>query len=233
MTISIIIPVFNQGEYLEEAIESAYNQTIAAQEIIVVNDGSTDNSLEVAERYMFKNLPGLESHVRVINQVNKGLPSARNTGIMNATGDYLLFLDADDLLEETAVEKISNAIAQTNADIVAPSFTMFGKENRTVIIGIPTMDELKIANRLGYFCAIRRTTLLEVGGYNPKMKWGWEDYDLWFDLFKRGKTLAVIQESLVRYRTKEVSMLTESNKHSAELWGQIHINHPEVFGKPL
>lgn len=229
--ISIIIPAFDQVEFLTECIESAYNQTSPAHEILVINDGSHDNTVEIAERYMFKQFPGIESPVRVINQVNKGLPSARNTGIMNATGNYCLFLDADDMLKENAIEKINVAISQTNADIIAPSFECFGKIDKDIILQVPTMEEMKTANRLGYFCAIKRSTLLEVGGYSPRMKWGYEDYHLSFDLFSRGKTLAVIQEPLVRYRVKDKSMIHDAQAHHEELMEQIKKDFPLIWTK--
>ena len=228
-TISICIPSFNQAEYLEDALESAYNQTMSPLEIIVVDDGSTDNSLEIANRYMFKEFPMIESPVRVISQVNKGLASARNTGIMNAKGDYCLFLDADDMLKENAIQRITQEIIQHNPDIVAPSFKEFGKSDREIILNGFTMEDLKVANRIGYFCAIRRSALLEVGGYNPKMKWGFEDYDLSFDLFKRGKTIAIISDILVMYRVKDISMITIANEHSDELMAQIKKNHPNIW----
>lgn len=231
MKISVVIPCYNHAEYLPEAIESAYNQTLPPHEIIVVNDGSTDNTREVAERYAYKDFPLIESPVRVINQVNKGLPSARNTGIMNATGDYIQFLDADDILMENALERIAQEILATNADIVAPSFKCFGKENHTVILQGFDMEALKQANRIGYFSCVRRSAIAEVGGFNPKMRFGWEDYDLWFDMFKRGKSIAIIQEVLVLYRTKERSMIHEANEHQEELWAQIHKNHPEIWLK--
>jgi glycosyltransferase involved in cell wall biosynthesis len=227
--ISIIIPSFNQAEYLEDAIESCYNQTMSPLEIIVVDDGSTDNSLEIAKRYEFKEFPMIESPVKVISQVNKGLASARNTGIMNARGDYILPLDADDMLKENAIARITKEIIQYNPDIVAPSFKEFGKSDREVILTGFTMEDLKVANRIGYFSAVRRSVLLEVGGYNPKMKWGFEDYDLSFDLFKRGKTIAIIPEVLVMYRVKEASMITTANEHSEELMKQIKINHPNIW----
>lgn len=229
MTISIVIPCFNQAEYLEECIESAYNQTVCPHEIIVVNDGSTDNTKEIAERYMFREFPGMESPVKVITQVNKGLSSARNTGIMAVTGEYCLFLDADDVLKENAVEKITQEIARSNADIVAPSFQEFGKSNRTVILSGFTIDDLKVANRLGYFCAIRRSALVEAGGYSPKMKWGYEDYHLWFDLFSRGKNISIIPEVLVMYRVKEKSMIHTANAHADELHAQIRKDFPHIF----
>ena len=221
-TISIIIPLYEQADYIEDCLESAYNQTMPAHEIIVVDDGSTDGGGEIAERYRFSQFPGIESPVKVIHQVNKGLPSARNTGIMNATGDYIWFLDADDMLKENAIERMTQEMIKVNADIYAPSFKEFGKSDREVILGGFTMDDLKVANRLGYFSPIRRSALLEIGGYSPRMKAGWEDWHLWFNLFTRGKTVAVIPEILVMYRVKEKSMITEANEHAEELWGQIH-----------
>jgi glycosyltransferase involved in cell wall biosynthesis len=229
MKISIVVPTFNQAEYIEDCLESAYNQTLQAHEIIVVNDGSTDDTKEIAERFMFKEFPLIDSPVRVINQVNKGLASARNTGIMNATGDYILFLDSDDILEENAIERFTQEAKLTNADIIAPSFKEFGKSDREVILGGFTLEDLKVANRLGYFSMVKRSALLECGGYNPKMVFGFEDWDIWFDLFKRGKSIVVLQEVLVNYRVRERSMIHESNKHYDELTAQIRKNHPELF----
>ncbi len=229
MRISIIIPTFNQSEYIEDCLESAYNQTVQAHEIIVVIDGSTDETKEIAERFMFKEFPLISSPVRVINQVNKGLASARNTGIMNATGDYILFLDSDDILEENAIERLTQESQATNADIIAPSFREFEKSNREVILGGFTIEDLKVANRIGYFSMIKRSALQAIGGYNSKMVWGFEDWDLWFDLFKRGYSISVLQEVLVNYRVREKSMITESNKHAEELMAQIRKNHPTLF----
>ncbi len=227
--ISIVIPSYNQGDYLEECIESCYNQTMQADEIIVVDDGSKDDSLGIARRYEFKEFPMIESPVRVISQVNKGLASARNTGIMNAIGHYILFLDADDVLMENAIETFTKHASETNADIIAPSFREFGKSEREVILGQFNMEDLKIANRLPYFSLIKRSALLECGGYSPRMKWGYEDYALWFDLFSRGKSIAVLQDILVKYRIKERSMIHEANEHRDELLSQIRKDFPSVF----
>lgn len=217
----LIIPSYNQQEYLPDAIESALNQTLPFQEIIVVDDGSTDNSLEIARKYP----------VKVISQVNKGLASARNTGIMNSSGDYVFFLDADDILSPNTNEIITKAIKETNADIVAPSFKCFGKGNDIIILS-PTINLEMFkdgGNYLPYFCAVRREKLLEVGGYSPKMTWGWEDLHLWINLLSRGATVKTIPEVLVLYRTKEKSMWTESVKHSEELKAQIE----KDFGRYL
>ena len=220
-TFTIGITAYNYASYLSDAIESALAQT-APCKVIVVNDGSTDNTLDIAEAY---------EGVKVINQVNKGLPSARNTIIMNATTDYILFLDADDILLENCIEKMMVAARENYPDVIAPSFKTFGLSNEPIILtGIPSLDEFKTANRLGYFSAIKRKVLLEIGGYNPKMVWGYEDWDVWIDIFKRRHSLCVLQDILVLYRTKETSMLTESNKHADELREQMRKNHPFVYG---
>ena len=215
MKTTVIIPCYGQAEFLSEAIESALSQTVPC-EIIVVNDGSPDNTKEIAKKYP----------VKLINQVNKGLASARNTGIMNASGDYILPLDADDVLFADAVEKLQQEAEKSGADIIAPEFQTFGMTQTRFKYGdIPTLEMFWEANRLPYFCLIKKSALLEIGGYQPKMTHGWEDLHLWFDLLRRGKTISLVRESLVLYRTKEKSMITEANKHADELWAQIHKDH--------
>lgn len=232
--ISIIIPVYNGAEWLAEAIESALNQTKKVYEIIVVNDGSTDNSLEVAQRYP----------VTIINQVNKGLASARNTGLMNTaeitledTLDfseigkaYCLFLDADDILLPNAVERILETIKQNpDADIICPSFREFGLGNREVILmPNPTLEDFRTGNRVGYCAAIRRSVLLEVGGYSPRMTWGAEDLHLWINLLTKGFKISTIPDILWMYRLKETSMWTETQKHKTEFLAQINKDFPNV-----
>src|SRR3990167_5501665 len=220
--ISCIIPCFNHQEYVATAIASALDQTIPC-EIIFVNDGSTDNSLEIAKSFQNKG-------VRIVNQVNKGLPSARNTGIMNATGDYILPLDADDMLKENCIERLTQIIKETDGDIIAPSFKCFGIENREIILDPRiTVKDFVTGNRIGYFSAIRRTKLLECGGYSPRMTWGYEDYHLWFDLMSRGIKMVILSDVLVMYRTKTESMLAEANKHQEELMAQIQKDFPFYF----
>ena len=218
-TLSVIIPVFNQAQYLVTCIESVLDQTVKPHEIIVVIDGSPDNSLEIAKSY--------ESKIKVISQVNKGLASARNTGLMNMTGDYFFPLDADDMMLENCIERISQVIEETNADIVAPSFKTFGKYNEPVILmANPTLDDFKTSNRIPYFSAIKKEALLEVGGYSPRMTFGYEDLHLWVNLLTRGKKLITIPDMLILYRTKEKSMIHEAQSHHQELMTQIYKDFP-------
>ena len=226
MKITIAIPAYKQDEFLPEAIESALAQSYKDIEIIVVNDGSPDNTQTVAEGY----LP-LSSKLKVINQVNKGLASARNTAIMNMSGDYFLPLDSDDILMENCVERIVEVIEKTNADVVGPSIRCFGLgHNDTILMPNPTFDDFKMGNRLAYCSAIKKEVLLECGGYSPRMDTlgGWEDLHLWYDLMSRGKKIVTIQEPLVMYRTKQESMWTKTKGNEKELWAHINKDFPQT-----
>lgn len=224
MKVSIIIPCYEQAQYLSEAIESALAQTEKC-EVIVINDGSPDNTKEVASKYS----------VKLINQVNKGLASSRNTGIMNATGEWIMPLDADDVLMPDCVgELLYKAEQDPDADVIGPSLKEFGLSNAvTILKENPTIEDMRIGNHLGYFSMIRKSALLEVGGYSPRMDKGWEDYHLWFDLLSRGKKIVTVPMPLVYYRTKANSMWHESKKHQKELWDQIFKDFPEILPKEI
>ncbi len=111
--ISIIVPVYNIEEYLPRCIESILNQTYTNLELILVNDGSTDNSGRICDEYATK-----DQRVFVIHKKNGGSSSARNAGIKEAKGEYLGFVDSDDYIENTMYEKMVNAVKDTGANII-------------------------------------------------------------------------------------------------------------------
>lgn len=115
--VSVIIPVYNVEKYIEEAIESVMNQTYKNVEIVVVDDGSTDNSGKLCDEIAKK-----DDRIKVYHTVNGGLSVARNVGLENATGDYLMFLDSDDFLELDAVENMYNAIEEKDADYIIGNY---------------------------------------------------------------------------------------------------------------
>ena len=213
--ISCIIPCYNQSQYLVECVESILAQTYKPHEIFIVNDGSTDETRQIALQY---------PEVKYIEQVNKGLASARNTGIMNSTGEWFYPLDADDKMIPNCLQRIADTIADNpDIDLIAPSFKEFGTRDRSVILmPNPTIEDFKTGNRIGYFSAIKKEALLEVGGYSPKMTWGYEDYHLWFNLLKIGKKVVTIPDILIMYRVKEQSMIHDAQKHHDELMAQIY-----------
>jgi glycosyltransferase involved in cell wall biosynthesis len=217
---SIVIPVYNQACFLNEAIASAVGQTYKNFEVIVVNDGSTDDSYDVAKGW----------GIKVVNQSNKGLSGARNAGVLNSDGDLLLMLDADDWVEKDYLEKTIPLMGEGVA-VVTTGTAPFGHCTESLWdVGSPTLGSLMQNNGLVYCSLMRRTAFLETGGYNPRMTWGYEDWNLWIDITKRGWKIATIREPLFHYRVKEISMYTEATKHHNELVTVIHALHPDLFG---
>ncbi|MGZ3777530.1 MAG: glycosyltransferase family 2 protein [Mucilaginibacter sp.] len=120
--VSIIIPAYNSGKYLGETIRSVMRQTWPNTEIIIVDDGSADNSLEIAKKHQ-------NDRVKVIGQANKGASGARNRGIKEAKGDYIQFLDADDLLAPDKIEKQLKAIVNDPNTMAYGALVRFSKES--------------------------------------------------------------------------------------------------------
>lgn len=221
--ITIGIPAYNAQEWISDSIESALKQVElnpGIVEVIVCNDGSTDNTKKIIKSYP----------VEIIDQTNRGLPGARNAIIMNAKGDYFLPLDADDILLDDCVSELLEYISKTDATIIGLSFKEFGiSKNNVILHPNITLDMMKTANFLGYCSAIKMKELKKVGGYNARMTYGWEDWDLWIDLLKKGHSVVTIPKPLWLYRVKTESMYTESLKHSEYLQNQIKLNHKEIW----
>lgn len=112
--VSVIVPVYNVENYLARCLNSLINQTLHEIEIICINDGSSDNSLNILDEYSNK-----DARIRIVNQENKGLSKSRNTGIDLATGEYISFVDSDDWVDENFLEVLYNAAKGHNADIAA------------------------------------------------------------------------------------------------------------------
>ena len=219
--VCIILPCFNQKDYVREAIESAIAQTVHCQ-IIYINDGANDGSLEIAKEYP----------ILIIDQANKGLASARNTGIMNANSEWIIPLDCDDILLPNAVQRILETIKQNpDADIIAPSFKEFGLGSREVVLmANPTLEDFRARNRIGTCTAVKTSVLKEVGGYSPKMVEGYEDLHLWINLLTRGYKLVTIPEILWMYRLKKESMYTKITPEiHKKLIAQINLDFPEAL----
>lgn len=112
--LSIIVPVFNAGCYLDKCINSIVNQTYQNIEIILVNDGSTDNSLEICQQYQ-----GSDQRIKIISKENSGLIRARKSGLSIASGSYIGFVDSDDWIEPTMFETLVNCMEETGCDLVS------------------------------------------------------------------------------------------------------------------
>ena len=123
MKVSIIIPVYNNEKYLEVCIESACNQSYSNLEIILVNDGSTDNSLNICKNYAEKDI-----RIKIIEKNNSGVSSARNVGLKKSTGEYILFLDSDDYIDTNMIKDMVYKIKKYDTDLVICGFIVFDQD---------------------------------------------------------------------------------------------------------
>lgn len=133
--ISVIIPVYNDEKYLAQCLDSVLRQTYSNLEIILVDDGSTDSTPELCEKYREK-----YDNIRILHKKNGGVGSSRNAGLEMATGEYILFVDHDDLLSETHVEELYNLLKKDNADIAVGNFNHFIEEKRAYGIWLKEDD---------------------------------------------------------------------------------------------
>lgn len=124
MKVSIVIPVYNVERQLKRCVDSVINQTYKNVEIILVDDGSTDDSGELCDQ-----LEHIDDRIIVIHQENKGLSGARNSGMKNVTGDYVYFLDSDDYIEFDAIERLAERAISTNADIIIGNYSIVNEKN--------------------------------------------------------------------------------------------------------
>jgi len=138
--VSIIIPVFNAEKYLVECLDSVLAQTYDNFEVIIINDGSTDKSRDIIDQYSKR-----EEKIHSYHKKNGGVSSARNYGIDNASGDFICFIDADDIIENTYIETLYNAL-QGKADSSVSGFKYIKVPKENEIVVIPEKNEIKNLN---------------------------------------------------------------------------------------
>lgn len=227
MKVSIVIPCYNHKEYIKESINSALNQTYEDKEIIVVNDGSTDESLQVIQEYKDK--------ITIIDQPNAGLSRSRNVGFAAASGDAFLPLDADDYIAPTYLERTVPLLNDPKVGIVATDMQYFGEGNSLIPAYNVELEEEKYSNNIPVCSLIRRQAFEQANKYEDifvlrgKKICGYEDWELWIDILKHGWKVASVNEILFFYRIKPVSMVTEADTVRHELIEEIRKRHSGLF----
>lgn len=214
MQLSIVIPCYNHGTYLEECLAELQDiRTDYEYEVIVVNDGST-------EPETLKILDSLEgSDICIINQSNKGLAAARNSGIHVARGKYILPLDCDNILLETYInDGIGMLESEEKLGVVYANAEYFGE--REGIWRVPDFDyrKLYMANYIDACAIFRKKDWEHVGGYDERMPYmGWEDWDLWMRLALAGIRFKHLSRVGFKYRVRSDSMIRTTKLHEKEL----------------
>lgn len=178
---SLIIPAYNVEKYIKKCLDSVLNQTYNNYEIIIINDGSTDNTSKILESYKSN------KKIKIINQENKGLSNARNTGVSNAKGDYILFIDSDDFIEKELLEILNKTIK--DEDLIRFQIRILDETNKIIkeykeetfnnLNGIEAFNKLSKYNlvELAVCYAYKKDTFLK-NNYKFEEKTYHEDFGL-------------------------------------------------------
>lgn len=228
-TVSVIIPCYNSGAFIDEAVRSALDQTHRDLEIVVIDDGSKDaQTLEVLRNNSWK-------RTRILRQENMGPAAARNAGIRAAVGKFILPLDADDRIAPTYVEK-ALAVLRTQPDvgIVYCKAMCFGDYEGPWDIPPYSEQEMVINNCIFCTALFRKSDWEAVGGYRENMRSGLEDYDFWIKMISKGIGVYQIDEYLFYYRIQKISRTTNfcsDNERIIATSAEIFRNNIEFFAQ--
>lgn len=206
--ISIIIPCYNVANTILETLDSALNQTYPNTEIIIIDDGSSDHLDQIIQPHLLTH-----KNVHLYKQENKGLPAARNAGVLNSKGTYLVFLDGDDLLDKTFLAQCHNEFKKdSSVSLVYTDTILF--EAKSGLLKLPrySYQTLLIGNCIVATAMIRRDYFEDAGLYDESLKFE-EDWELWIRYLHKYPNVVKIPKPLFYYRKRKTrDSMTDNNK---------------------
>lgn len=211
--VSVIVPVYNVEKYVDKCLRSLVNQTMNDYELIIINDGSTDESEKIIEKYISA-YPNLIKHIK---QENQGLSDARNNGLKLINSDYVMFIDSDDYVCNDMLEKMYNKITKENCDFVICGNNVV-KENGEIISSTYPNNycDLDFITQmlLGNLCAwnkIIKKEIIEDEDLLFRSRVWYEDIDFSFKLFMKAKKMCFLEENLYNYLLRDGSIMNSKN----------------------
>lgn len=225
---SVIIPCFNTGDFIEECLESVARQGVPGVELIVVDDGSTQESTRQALRRAAVQYPGLQ----VIRTEHHNVGAARNSGFTRSSGEFVLFLDSDDLLGKDFLSATLEALAKRpDCGVAFTDIELFGLIRGVWRTGpLWSQGEIYIHNYLQHCSLIRREVFERFGGFNPNL-WSKEDWDLWIKLHRHGVRFAKAAGGRALYRKHPNSKLSQNQINRPYLVNRVILNHKAAYGR--
>ncbi len=223
--VSVIIPCYNLGKYLDEAVDSVLSQTYIDYEIIIVNDGSTDEfTINLLKGYS-------KPKTVVLTTTNQGLPATRNYGIGQSSGEYICCLDADDRYHPEFLEKTVKVFEEDinfEYGIVTTNFELFEKSSDKIEVIDFNPYALAVENRFHVASLFRQKCWEEVGGYATNLS-GYQDWNFWLSIISREYKWYTVKEFLFYYRDREGSMLKGSDLKRDDIFKKIIGNNKEFY----
>jgi glycosyltransferase involved in cell wall biosynthesis len=224
--VSVIIPCYNQAVYLPETLHSVLDQTYSDWECIIVDDGSPDHTSGVAQEWTQKDV-----RFKYLKKPNGGVSDARNAGIRNATGEYILPLDSDDKISK---DYMREAVAVLDADpevrLVYSRARFFGVVNRKWRTADYSYKEIIMKNMIFCSAFYRKKDFDKTNGYNTSMITGWEDWDFWIDFLNEKSKVVRLDACHFFYRRKNASRNKSLTREQKErLYLQLFNNHREIY----
>lgn len=202
--VAVISACFNHGRFVPEMLESVWSQTLPAHEVIVVNDGSTDDTARILSRLR-------HSSLRIIHTPNRGPSAARNTAISATDAPLILNLDADDRIAPTYLQKATDAMtSDPGLGIAYGDVRFFGTRSDAFDLPPYSLAEMLRDNVIVSAAVFRRADWETVGGYAQELIHGTEDYDLWLSIIGLGRGVYRIPEEMVFYRTHPLDQASRS-----------------------
>lgn len=226
--VSVIIPIYNAEKYLADTIYSVKKQTFPNWDCILINDGSSDNSEDIA----LKTIKG-DNRFRYINQENLGVCVARNNAIKESVGNYILCLDADDLISGNFLEETVKVLdSDSDIKVVTSVVNYFGRSKGLLKVLSYDIATLLASNQLVVTSLFRRADFDRVGGFNVNMSDGLEDWDFWISVLKNGGNVKCADQAVFFYRLQNVSRNSQiSLDKEKRLRYQMWNNHKELFSE--
>ena len=223
--VSIIIPCYNDWQYVEQAVISVLNQTYTNIEVIVVDDGSNEKTKQV--------LKEIEPKItKLIIQENHGQGRARNVGISASKGEYIITLDSDDFFEPTFTQKAVSILTENNNIKLVTCYSNLIFENGTISVYKPSGGELKnilFRNIAMGSVMFRKDDWQSVSGYDEEMRNGFEDWEFYIRLLNNSGKAHVVKEALFNYRKRLISTTSQANKKKHEILKYIYIKHKGLY----
>ena len=228
--VSVIVPAYNTEKFVAQTLDSVLRQTFSDWECIVLDDGSKDNTSVIVKQYCQQ-----DSRIKYFYQPNGGLASARNAAILHSSGEFLLPVDSDDIIDQHFLEKAIERFNQyPKTTLVYGEVQKFGAEE-----GIFELPEYSYTDLLFKYNMIvatamyRRSEFDRIGGYRLNLRSGLEDWDFWIAMLSPESVVYKIPEVMLYYRIRENSLISQARKNTQELRNNIYWNNAQKYDRYL